>query len=51
MLETLENGHERGMVAHDFNPSFWETEAGSVFKASQGYVERPCFKKTKQNKT
>jgi hypothetical protein len=53
------------MVAHAFNPSTWEAEAGgflslrqpglqSEFQYSQGYTEKPCLKKqnkTKQNKT
>ena len=48
------------MVAHAFNPSTWETEAGrflsarpswslqSEFQDCQGYTENPCLKK--QNK-
>ena len=51
------------MVAHTFNPSTWEAEAGgflsssqpglqSEFQDSQCYTEKPCLKKTKkQNKT
>jgi hypothetical protein len=51
------------MVAHAFNPSTWEAEAGgflssrpglqSEFQDSQGYTEKPCLEKqnkTKQNK-
>jgi hypothetical protein len=48
------------VVAHAFNPSTWEAEAGrflsskpglqSEFQDSQGYTEKPCLK-TKQNKT
>ena len=48
-------------VAHAFNPSIWETEAGrflssrqpglqSEFQDSQDYTEKPCLKKTKTNK-
>ena len=48
-------------MAHAFNPSTWETEAGrflssrppglqSEFQDSQGYTEKTCLKKTKQNK-
>jgi hypothetical protein len=48
------------MVAHVFNPSTGEAEAGgflvrgqpglqSVFQDSQGYTEKPCLEK--QNKT
>jgi hypothetical protein len=43
-------------VAHAFNPSSWEAEAGrflssrpawlqSEFQDSQGYTEKPCLKK------
>jgi hypothetical protein len=53
------------VVAHAFNPSTWEAEAGrflssrpvwstSEFQDSQGYTEKPCLEKqnkTKQNKT
>jgi hypothetical protein len=48
------------VVAHTFNPSTWEAEAGrflqqpglqSEFQDSQGYTVKPCPKKTKQNKT
>ena len=44
------------MVAHAFNPSTWEAEAGgfrvqgqpglqSEFQESQGYKEKPCLEK------
>jgi hypothetical protein len=47
------------MVAHAFNPSSWEAEAGgflvrgqtglwSEFQDSQGYTEKPCLKTNKQ---
>jgi hypothetical protein len=49
------------VVAHDFNPSTWEAETGGFlssrpawsteFQDSQGYTEKPCLKKTKQNRT
>ena len=43
------------MVAHAFNPSTWEAEAGrflssrpdwspNEFQDSQGYTEKPCLK-------
>jgi hypothetical protein len=44
------------VVAHTFNPSTWEAEAGkfpgqpglqSEFQDSQGYTEKPCLKKPK----
>jgi hypothetical protein len=46
------------VVAHVFNPSTWEAEAGrflssrpawlqSEFQDSQGYTENPCLKKQK----
>jgi hypothetical protein len=50
---------ERGMVAHAFNPSTWEAEAGGFlssrpawstefeFQDSQGYTEKPCLRKIK----
>jgi hypothetical protein len=47
----------RAVVAHAFNPSTWEAEAGrflssrpawsTEFQDSQGYTEKPCLKKTK----
>jgi hypothetical protein len=44
------------VVAHTFNPSTWEAEAGRFLSLrpawstdSQGYTEKPCLKK--QNKT
>ena len=49
------------MVAHAFNLSTWEAEAGgflscrrgqpglqSEFQVSQGYTEKPCLKKKKK---
>jgi hypothetical protein len=36
------------MVAHACNPRILETEAGG-FKASLGYVVRPCLKKIPEN--
>jgi hypothetical protein len=49
------------VVAHAFNPSTWEAEAGgflssrpawstSEFQDSQGYSEKPCFGKNKKQK-
>jgi hypothetical protein len=49
------------VVAHAFNPSAWETEAGgflssrqpglqSELQDSQGYTEKPCLKKPKKKK-
>jgi hypothetical protein len=47
------------VVAHAFNPSTWEAEAGgflgqpdlqSEFQDSQGYTEKPCLKKKKKKK-
>ena len=50
---------ETGVVAHAYNPSTWEAEAGgccefetslgykSEPKASLRYIARPCLKKTK----
>jgi hypothetical protein len=46
-------------VAHTFNPSTWEAEAGdfwvlgqpglqSEFQDNQGYTEKPCLEKKKQ---
>jgi hypothetical protein len=56
--------YELGMVAHAFHPSTWEAEAGrylslrpifdsglqSKFQDSQGYTEKLCLEKQKQNK-
>jgi hypothetical protein len=45
-------------VAHAFNPSTWEAEAGGVrrqpglqseFQDSQGYTEKPCWEKNKNS--
>jgi hypothetical protein len=40
------------VVAHTFNPSAWEGEAGtflqSEFQDSQGYTEKLCLGKKKQ---
>jgi hypothetical protein len=46
------------VVAHTFNPSTLEAEAGeflssglqSQFQDSQGYTEKPCLKNQKTNK-
>jgi hypothetical protein len=44
------------MVAHAFNPSTWEAEASvflslqSEFQDSQGYTEKPCLEKPKNQK-
>jgi hypothetical protein len=48
-----------GVVAHAFNPSTWEAEAGgflssrppglqSEFQDSQDYTEKPCLEKPKK---
>jgi hypothetical protein len=47
-------------VAHAFNPSTWEAEAGGFpssrpawsteFQDSQGYTEKPCLKNKNKNK-
>jgi hypothetical protein len=44
--------HQPGVVAHAFNPSTWEAEAGRgqpglqiECQDSQGYTEKPCLKK------
>jgi hypothetical protein len=50
-----------GVVAHAFNPSTWEAEAGgflsskpdwstSEFQDSQGYTEKPCLENKQTNK-
>jgi hypothetical protein len=46
-----------GVVAHAFNPSTQEAEAGgflaglqSEFQDSQGYTEKPCLEKQNKNK-
>jgi hypothetical protein len=43
------------VVAHAFNPSTWEAEAGqpvlqSEFQDSQSYTEKPCLEKPKKKK-
>jgi hypothetical protein len=46
------------VVAHAFNPSTWEAEAGEFlrpawsteFQDSQGYTEKPCLEKKKKKK-
>jgi hypothetical protein len=51
-----------GVVAHTFNPSTWEAEAGgflssrpaglqSKFQDSQGYTEKPCLEKPEKKTT
>jgi hypothetical protein len=51
----------RGVVAHAFNPSTWETEAGgflrrgqpclqSEFQDSQGHTEKPCLENPPKKK-
>ena len=47
-------------MAHAFNPSTWEAEAGGFlssrpawsteFQDSQGYTEKPCLEKPKKKK-
>jgi hypothetical protein len=55
------NRNRPGVVAHAFNPSTWEAEAGgflssrpasskSEFQDSQGYTEKPCLEKPKKKK-
>jgi hypothetical protein len=49
------------VVAHAFNPSTWEAQAGgflsfqpglqSEFQNSQVYTEKPCLEKQKQKQT
>ena len=51
------------MVAHAFNPSTWEAEAGRFLSSGQpglqsefqdssrGYTEKPCLKNKQTNKT
>jgi hypothetical protein len=40
-------------VAHAFNHSTWEAEAGRFFEFedSQGYTEKPCLEKQNKTKT
>jgi hypothetical protein len=43
----------QAVVAHAFNPSTWEPEAGgflSEFQDSQGYTEKPYHEKNKNKK-
>jgi hypothetical protein len=51
-----------GVVAHTFNPSTWEAEAGlssslvqpglqRELQDSQGYTEKPCLKQKFRSKT
>jgi hypothetical protein len=53
-------GWRQALVAHTFNPSTWEAEAGGFlefeaslvyiqreFQDSQGYTEKPCLEKPK----
>jgi hypothetical protein len=61
----IKNTFGENRVAHAFNPSTWEVEAGgflrvrgqpglqSEFQDSQGYTEKPCLEKpkTKPNQT
>jgi hypothetical protein len=54
---SLKAAPQPGLVAHAFNPSTWEAEAGgflssrdqpglqSEFQDSQGYTEKPCLEK------
>jgi len=51
-------GWRRAVVAHAFNPSTWEAEAGgflspaglqSEFQDSQGYTEKSCLQKKPKN--
>jgi hypothetical protein len=41
-----------GVVAHAFNPSTWEAEAGKFLSSrpaeSQGSTEKPCLRKKKK---
>ena len=48
----IKTAHVPGVVAHVFNPTTWEAEAGRVrgqpglqseFQDSQGYIEKPCL--------
>ena len=45
------NGNSWVVVAHAFNPSTWEAEAGGISVRSteqyQGYTEKPCLKQIK----
>jgi hypothetical protein len=34
------------VVAHAFNPSTWEADAGGFLSSRQGYTEKPCLEKT-----
>jgi transcription elongation factor len=54
---TLKTNKQPGMVAHAFNPSTWEAEAGRFLSSSPAWstsrtaraTEKPCLEK--QNKT
>ena len=57
-----ENTSQLLVVAHAFNPSTWEAEAGGFLSLrpvwstkwvqdSQGYTEKPCLEKPKPNQT
>jgi hypothetical protein len=59
---TYKQDLQPGSVAHVFNPSTWEAEAGGFlsstpawstkvkFQDSQGYTEKPCLEKPKKKK-
>jgi hypothetical protein len=40
-----------GVVIHFCNPSSWEAEQYSKFKASLGYIARPGLKKNPRSRT
>jgi hypothetical protein len=42
---------KQGMTAHTYHPSTWKVEARSEdhkFRASLGYITRPCLKRGKK---
>jgi hypothetical protein len=55
-------GLSQAVIAHTFNPSTWEAEAGGFLSSrpawstkcvpghSQGYTEKPCLEKPKKKK-